>query len=56
MALIVAHMRKMLEQLAGNPIEVTKTCVQYYGWFQTLFREKVKSPSRGNRTLNSDSA
>ena len=27
-----------------------------YGWFQTLFREKVKSQSIGNRTLNSGSA
>jgi len=26
------------------------------GWIQTLFREKVKSQSRGNRSLNSESA
>ena len=26
------------------------------GWFQTLFREKVKSQRIGNRTLNSESA
>ena len=27
-----------------------------YGWFQSLFREKVKSQSIGNLTLNSESA
>ena len=27
-----------------------------HGWIQTLFREKVKSQSIGNRTFNSESA
>ena len=28
----------------------------YIGWIQTLFRERVKSQSLGNLTLNSESA
>ena len=30
MAFMVAHMRKTLEQMTRNPIEVAKTCIQYY--------------------------
>ena len=45
-------------KLKNSPISMATTIKnqQYNGWFQSLFREKVKSQRIGNRTLNSESA
>ena len=41
--------------LRMNEFEYFGVEIMSRGWFQTLFREKVKSKSIGNRTLNSES-